>query len=336
VVKNMKSDQRILYVATHALGDLIMSLPAINFLSNQGFRVTLLVRSNTEKDFFEHTTSLKNCNVLVINEYRKLGAIIGILLLIWKLFTSRFTAAVPQMNVNEKLFNLLLRLILVKKPKLSVSVLRKALNSSPRVGKKHKVDFNIEMASQIIGVSPISWPTPVWESRFPKSKLAPRIALAPGSGAVEAFKRWPASHYAALSRKILHLFPNADIRIYGSASEAELCKEIEKKSGGTALFAGLISVGVFYDALKASDISISSCNGASHVAAHAGATVIVINGPSNLAFTGAYCSERFEVSNKLECSPCYRPDFITGCGNPICITEVDVDAVVETVRHILK
>jgi ADP-heptose:LPS heptosyltransferase len=336
MIKKIKSDQRILYVAPHALGDLVMSLPAISFLLEQGFKVTLLVKSNAEKDYFEYTSSLENCSVLVINEYQKLGAITGNLLLIWKLLSFRFSAAVPQMNVNYKLFYWMLLFALVKKRKRSVTTLRQALDSSPRTGKKHKVDYNIEMAATIIGATPPSFPTPVWTSRLPKSKFALKIALAPGSGEIEAFKRWPAGHYAVLSKKILRLFPNADIRIYGTANEVELCKEIEEKSGGAALFAGLSSVGGLYSALNASDISISSCNGASHVAAHAGATVIVINGPSNLAFTGAYCSERFEVSNNLECSPCYRPDFITGCGNPICITEVATDAVVETVRHILK
>ena len=198
----MKPNEHILYIATHGLGDLIMSLPAIEFLSDQGYRLTVLVKDKTQKEYLEYTTSFKQCDVLVLDEHLKLGRIRGKVLLIWKLWSSRFAAAIPQMNLSERLFNLLLRLAFVRKRKLSVLVLKTALDSSPRVGNKHKVDFNIEMAAKIINASPPQMPTPVWSSRPVQSKLAPRIALAPGSGEIEAFKRWPASLYADLSKKI--------------------------------------------------------------------------------------------------------------------------------------
>ena len=325
----------ILYVAPHGLGDLSMSLPAIEFLSEQGYRLTVLVKSNAEKNYFEYTTSFKSCDVLVIDEYRKLGAFRGMAKLIWKLFLARFVAAVPQMNVNERLFNILLLVTFIRWRSLSVSVLEEAVGTRPTVRNKHKVDINIELASRIIGARTPSALFPGWKSSPPKSRCAPKIALAPGSGEVESHKRWPASRYAALSITLMSLYPNAVIEIFGSPNEAKLCRDIAKQSNGMASFAGVGSVTDLYDALKDSDICIANCNGASHVAAHAGSIVIGIYGPTEAAFTGAHCNSMFEVNLKLKCSPCYRKGYISGCGNPICLTDLNESLVVGVVRRIL-
>ena len=89
----MKSLGRILYVAPHALGDLVMSLPAIRLLVEAGCNVTLLVKGSAEKEYFELASGLENCTVLVLDEYRKFGAIAGNLLLVLKLLSFRLLSS---------------------------------------------------------------------------------------------------------------------------------------------------------------------------------------------------------------------------------------------------
>ena len=246
----MKQKKHILYVATHGLGDLIMSLPAVEYISDHGYELVALVRDNSQKEYLKHTSRIKYKDILVLNYYMNLGLVYGKVLLVLKLFSFRFYRAIPQMCINLKLFNLLLFFALVKKRKISVTVLKKAEDSSPRVGKKHKVNFNIEMASEIMNTRPPCLPIPKWKSRDIKSHHILKIALAPGSGEVESFKRWPSYCYAELSKKIMFFFPNAKIKIYGTPSEDRLCKEIERLSGNTASYSGQCSVSKLYDALK--------------------------------------------------------------------------------------
>jgi ADP-heptose:LPS heptosyltransferase len=332
----MKQKKHILYVATHGLGDLIMSLPAIEYISDNGYELVALVRDNSQKEYLKHTSRIKYKDILVLNYYMNLGLIYGKVLLVLKLFSFRFYRAIPQMNLNMKRFNFLLFFAFVKERNLSSQVLKKALDCSPRKGKKHKVDINIEMASKIMDSKLPRLPTPMWTSSKITSKQQKfKIALAPGSGEVESFKRWSIRNYADLSKKIMSFFPNSEIKIYGTPVESELCRNIEKLSENSASFVGNCSVSELYDSLKESSICISTCNGASHVAAHAGANVIVINGPSNLAFTGAFCDKRFEITNNLKSSSSYRSEYDLWKSKSFGPVP-SVDQVFETILRILK
>lgn len=330
----MNKEINVLYVAPHGLGDLIMSIRAIEFLAMQGCRIFVMVKSRSEREYLEYTTNLDLAEVIVLDEYRARGKVIGSLLLLCKLLCIRFAAAVPQMNVNLKQLALMLRLSGVKMHKRSVSALREAMGDGNRIWSRHKVALNVDIAARILQLPTTS--ASVWPSRSICSKSAPRIALAPGSGEVESHKRWPASHYAALARRLIKYFPDAEIRIYGAPNERQLCKEIEAASNGAASCAEVGSVTDLYDAMKHTDICVANCNGASHVAAHAGAIVVGIYGPTQAEHTGAFCSQVHPVSLNMECSPCYRRGYISGCGQPVCMTELDVEIVSEEVRQILS
>ena len=92
----------ILYVAPHGLGDLIMSLPAIELILDNGYRLTVLVKSNSERQYLEHTTNHQQFEILVLDEYRNLGLLSGMTRLFWKLLSSRFIAAI---NSWHRLFS---------------------------------------------------------------------------------------------------------------------------------------------------------------------------------------------------------------------------------------
>ena len=332
----MRNRFRVLYVAPHGLGDLIMSLRAMEFLAAQGARTTVLVKSRSEANYLRHTSDLVFDEILVLDTFRKHGNLLGNARLAWNLLLARYSAAVPQMNVNIKQFDIMLRSAGVSGRRKSVEVLREATALRGPFHSRHKVDLNVDMAAQILGVSRPSSPAAVWPSRPLRPTSAPRIALAPGSGAVEAHKRWPAAYYADLARSIRAYYPKADIHIYGSASEAALCAEIEASSKGDAVVAKVGSVTDLFEALRETDICIANCNGASHVAAHAGAVVLGIYGPTQAEHTGAHCSKLVQVNRGLDCAPCYRRGYITGCGNPICLTELKVDLVRDAVLRLLS
>lgn len=332
----MHTQPHVLYVAPHGLGDLIMSIRAMEYLSAQGVRITVLVKSNSEANYLRHTTDLAFDEILVLDDYRKPSRLVETTALVWRLRRGRFNAAVPQMNVNLKQYDFLLRLAGVRGRQKSVTVLREAMGSGGPVKNRHKVDMNVDMAAQILGGAAPTSLVSVWPSRQLIPTFAPRIALAPGSGEVEAHKRWPARHYSSLACAIRAAYPKAQIRIYGSPGEAVLCAEIEAASNGAAAIAEIGSVADLFDAMQATDICVANCNGASHVAAHAGATVVGLYGPTQAEHTGAHCRRIVEVNRRLECAPCYRRGYITGCGNPVCMTELEVNVVSEAVLGLLE
>ena len=333
---DMHNQFKVLYVAPHGLGDLIMSLRAMEVLAGQGARITVLVKSRGEADYLRHTSDLVFDEILVLDTFRKGGKLLGNAGLAWKLRRARFSAAVPQMNVNIKHYDFMLRSAGVKGRRKSVDVLREATASGGPIHNRHKVDLNVDMAAQILGISAPGGPVAVWPSRPLRSTYAPRIALAPGSGEVEAHKRWPAVYYAELARSLRTSYPEADIRIYGSPSEAALCAEIEATAHGAAVVARIGSVTDLFDALRETDICVANCNGASHVAAHAGVAVVGIYGPTQAEHTGAHCSRMVQVNRVLDCAPCYRRGYITGCGHPVCLTELEVDLVRDAVLRLLR
>jgi ADP-heptose:LPS heptosyltransferase len=257
-------------------------------------------------------------------------------MLLWALRKTQFEAAVSQMNVNLRQFDLLLRVLRVGRRRTSVTALRDFTTQDSTVWDRHKVDLNIDLVTTVLDLSDQVNLAATWPSRVPRSNTAPRIALAPGSGEVEAHKRWPAARYAQLAVKIIAVYPDAEIRVYGAPNEAELCAEVAALSKEAATVAKVRSVTELFDAFCEVDICVANCNGASHVAAHAGAVVVGVYGPTQAEHTGAHASSMIKISRDLECSPCYRRGYITGCGDPICLTDLPDCRVADAVFAILE
>ena len=154
----MRNRFRVLYVAPHGLGDLIMSLRAMEFLAAQGARTTVLVKSRSEANYLRHTSDLVFDEILVLDTFRKHGNLLGNARLAWNLLLARYSAAVPQMNVNIKQFDIMLRSAGVSGRRKSVEVLREATALGGPFHSRHKVDLNVDMAAQILGVSRPSSP----------------------------------------------------------------------------------------------------------------------------------------------------------------------------------
>lgn len=332
----MANESHTLYVAPHGLGDLIMSIRAIEFLAEKSEKLSVMVKGENEANYLTHSTSLVLNDVLIVDEYRKKNKLLFALSLIWRLKSGGYSIAVPQMNVNQSYLKYMLAWGGVKSRETSLRVLQESTLKKGSGYQFHKVDMNVEMAAKILGISPPNKPSQVWPSREIRDIAAPKIALAPGSGEVESHKRWPVRNYAKLARLIRAKSPRSKILIFGSPSEKGICAEIEAESGGAAIVSKTSSTTDLYDAMLDIDICIANCNGASHVASHAGATVVGLFGPTQASHTGPHCDRLITVSRHLACSPCYQRDFITGCGNPICMTGLEVSVVSEVVLGLLS
>jgi ADP-heptose:LPS heptosyltransferase len=176
-------------------------------------------------------------------------------------------------------------------------------------------------------------------SRLPEVESLQWIVFAPGSGTVESHKRWPSGKFAELGRMVLDLPMDIGVILFGSAQEENLLREILEEIDCKADRCVVVTerdIGNALAVLRRCTCMVAGCSGAAHMAASVGIPIVGIFGPTNPGFTGPFTRKLRVVRRGLACSPCYRKDFIQGCGNPVCMTEVDTGDVFREVVNILK
>jgi heptosyltransferase-2 len=165
------------------------------------------------------------------------------------------------------------------------------------------------------------------------------VAIAPGSGVVEAHKRWPVSHFRRLVQSLLAHSPTISVVLFGSPAEAPLLHElVDGRSAG----AGRCRVVAETDVRRALALLshcasvVTGCSGAAHMAAAADVPIVGLFGPTNPGFTGPWSPKLRVIRRELACSPCYRNDFIRGCGAPVCMSGIEPDTVLAAVLDSLS
>lgn len=165
------------------------------------------------------------------------------------------------------------------------------------------------------------------------------VALGPGSGQLEAFKRWPPSHFQELARMLLHQSVHVRIALFGSSSERKLLESVLEGAdfdiNRCSLFASDDFCGTL-SLLTQCHCMVAGCAGLLHMATAAGIPVVGLYGPSNPGFEGAYSKDHYAIRLGLKCSPCYRFGFTNGCDEPVCMTLIKPETVFNAVNHMLK
>jgi len=164
------------------------------------------------------------------------------------------------------------------------------------------------------------------------------FGFAPGSTAAEAHKRWPAGHFAALADEILSWDPHNRIAILGAGGEQALLEDIRRRVRGDVSRVHVVmpseiglALGIYAECL----CLITGCNGPSHMAGLVGTPLVSIYGPTNPGNTGAWSQRRRVLRAGLTCSPCYRLEFLSGCGNNVCMQLVTAATVAAAARDLL-
>jgi heptosyltransferase-2 len=121
--------------------------------------------------------------------------------------------------------------------------------------------------------------------------------------------------------------------------EKDLCENIKNHSGNKKNIhnvAGKITIKELLELLSRTDLTITNCNGVSHLACTTKSRIIGLYGPTDYKITGPKSASFIPVTAGLECAPCYAKDYITGCGDPVCMEEIKVEVVVKIVNDLLR
>lgn len=158
------------------------------------------------------------------------------------------------------------------------------------------------------------------------------IGVSPGA-AFGTAKRWLPERFAKTASQ-LSLDFDADIAIFGSAAETQLCEMVTNHAGPRAHnLAGRTSLAQFIDLTATCSLFLANDSGPMHVATAVGVPTVAVFGPTDDNSTGPSEALARVVRQPVECSPC----LLRKC--PIdhrCMTKVESEMVTEAAKRLVS
>jgi heptosyltransferase-2 len=186
---------------------------------------------------------------------------------------------------------------------------------------------------------PTQWPLPelvvspsevaAWRQRLGLGReKRSEIALAPG--AVGPSKRWPASSYAELGRRLIS--EGHRVWVVGGPSERTLAVEIAGTAPGEIRDLTGPDLRNAILALAAADVAVSNDSGLLHVAAALDTPAVGIFGPTSPLHWAPLnpLAAVIETPNALPCRPCHQP--VCRLGHHLCMRDIAVEQVMAATR----
>ena len=162
-----------------------------------------------------------------------------------------------------------------------------------------------------------------WRQRLGLAATGPVAAFAPG--AVGPSKRWPASSYAEVARRLVA--QGFSVWVLGGPGETALAAEI---AGGSDRVRDLTGADLRNAilGLAAADVAVSNDSGLLHVAAAIGTPSIGIFGPTSPWHWAPLnpLAAVIETETKVDCRPCHKPT--CRYGHHRCMREIPPERVV--------
>ena len=335
---------KILLIASHGIGDLIMLIPALKrmeFLSRHS--VTILLNSKLEKELYDLVFKNLQTKIFLKEDYSNLFTKIK---LIKELREENYDKILAQAGVSRLkvlLLSFFMRSFFIQSFFSFFKYKKEIIHS-------HKVIENFKTLSSQTGVNlknfHYEYPTLIFPSQckkkidsFIKKEIQNKemIIIGPGSFFKERHKRFAPENYSKVILKILKKYTNFKIILVGSKNEYKDCALISRLSDDKNVIntAGKFSLTETIYLLKQSKVIIANCNAISHIGALLSKPIIGIYGPTDYKITGPHNSKFYPVSINLECSPCYQ-DIPEGCGNPVCMSQISPELVFENIEKCLK
>ncbi|MCY2991684.1 MAG: glycosyltransferase family 9 protein [Planctomycetota bacterium] len=168
----------------------------------------------------------------------------------------------------------------------------------------------------------------------------PIVLLNPNASDIVPLRKWPTERFAEVGQRLLARYSELTIIVTGSPSEqdaAELfVRQIDSRravsmAGQTLLRELLILYGL-------ADVLVTNDSGPGQFAALTDIDSLVLFGPETPQLWGPLGPRAHVLWAGLACSPCINPfNFrFSPCRQPLCMTEITVDQVVEAVDQILE
>jgi len=171
---------------------------------------------------------------------------------------------------------------------------------------------------------------------------APRmiIGFQPGTSPGMRWKQWPIERFRALIATVIAEKPDAQIILFGSASEYAMISELQRGlEGRISLAAGKTSVKQVAALIEQCDLLVCNDSGLMHAAVAVGTPVVAIYGPTDIRRTAPLGHGHTVIRHELPCSPCFRlegDDQVHECPHHDCLMTIEVDEVLGAIVEVSK
>jgi len=317
---NKQEINRIIVRATNWVGDMVMSLPALeairdNFPQSQ---ITVLAKPWVEDMLRSHPAVDR---IITLNKGQGfISDIFEILSVVQEIRRSKFDLAVLFQNAFEAAllaflggvryrvgYNTDARGILLTHP----------VKRDPEIMKRHQVEYYLAILSSM------HWPA---EKREPRLFIAENdqqkaetllkqggmgdkqilLGLCPGAIYGPA-KRWPAERFAAIGDRAAKTW-QAGVILFGSAKEREICQQVAQNMEQPLLdLGGSTKLGEAVAVMQKCHFILTNDSGLMHVAAALGRPLAAIFGSTNPVTTGPASKKAVVIRSETDCAPCLKP-----------------------------
>lgn len=155
------------------------------------------------------------------------------------------------------------------------------------------------------------------------------VGLLPGAARGPA-KRWPASHFEELGRRLIRNRGDVRIVLLGGPGEEELCREVTEGIGSPRVLnrAGQTGFAEWAAALKRCAVIVANDSGGMHLAAAVGTPVVALYGSTDPAKTGPLGRSRVLQRDGVRSRDVARASG-ESAGRLAAISPLEVEAAVE-------
>ncbi len=309
-----------------ALGDLILSLPAIYCLKAGGTHLHLISRTDvsdilTGSSLADEVSSMEN-----------------------GLFADLFVFGKASQKASEFLRKFSNAFIFAKRPDdVFAENLMKCIpecffvtTGLPEGCKVHMSDFQVKQLKQI-GIAEREIPPLSVKPFSPLDHYGKEvITIQPGSGGKK--KCWSLGRFLELMKLLNRTSRFCFYFILGPAEDPELYRISERFISANGIDASIIAgrpVSHIAPLLKSASVHIGNDSGITHLASALGTPTIAVFGPTDPKVWRPYGSRVSIVKSGVPCSPCAEKERLH-CLRPRCLDEVKIKDVFMAVEDILK
>jgi ADP-heptose:LPS heptosyltransferase len=172
----------------------------------------------------------------------------------------------------------------------------------------------------------------------PSIGSAPLILLNPNASDLLPLRRWPASCYVELARRLLERYPELFIGLTGAPTEAASSNQLadEVRSSRVITLAGKTTLRQVLVLYTRSAILVTNDSGPAHFASLTSIRVVTLFGPETPALFAARSPNATVLWAGIACSPCVNAynNRQSVCRDNLCMQAITVDAVFDEVTRI--